>query len=262
MNDISFNEHKGFSQEWKIVTIRYRTDVDEIRVTYANDVAFKTLAAMKPNYPDGSKFGKVTFTTTTDAAFVSSNMPSGISRFQLMVKDSKKYAETNGWGYALFDENGRLFNEDLKEKTIACAACHSLVPERGYVFSRSYHHINSGSVFETLSKSDKLYFKQVKPKELKGSIQEHLTKNSKWVESLEGVLKQHAFSGTLDETVPLLIDRTKKMRKDSVLFVDEKNYTYVKVLEDKDQCTEGKKKYLQIFISFNGGLVRDAKGCY
>jgi hypothetical protein len=48
-----------------------------------------------------------------------------------MVKDSKKYAATGGWGYAQFDDGKPVDDELLK----TCFPCHEAVKNRDYVFS-------------------------------------------------------------------------------------------------------------------------------
>lgn len=243
MNGIKFSEHKDFTTKWKLVTVRYREDSKELRLTYANDLAWKAMKDLKPNYPEGAKFGKVAFFTEDDPAFPSSKVPSGTRRFQLMVKNSRLYKGTNNWGYALFDEKGKLFPEDIKEKTQACAACHQLVPERDYVFSRPFHNsqttlsLNPGG-----SRSGGITFRPKKPNTFKGPITEHLKASTEWVESLEGPLQQHAFSGTLDEVIPLLLERVKLMNKDSVLYVNEKNFSLVQIKTSKSSCLGEKNR--------------------
>ena len=51
-----------------------------------------------------------------------------------MVKDSKKYASTGGWGFAHFNENDRTSadTEVLKK----CFPCHQAIKDRDLVFTR------------------------------------------------------------------------------------------------------------------------------
>lgn len=260
MNGIKFSDHKDFSTKWKLVTVRYREDSKELRLTYANDIAFKAMSSLKPDYPDGAKFGKVAFLTEEDPAFPSSRIPTSTRRFQLMVKNRKLYSTTNNWGYALFDEKGVLFKEDIKEKTEACAACHQLVPERDYVFSRPFH--NSQTTLAPMGKrSEGISFKAKKPADFKGPILEHLKASTEWIESLEGPLQKYSFSGTLDEVIPLLLERVKLMGKDSVLYVNERNFSLVKIRTGKNDCLGERSKPVSILIYFNGGKVREAEHC-
>ncbi|MBV2167073.1 MAG: cytochrome P460 family protein, partial [Bdellovibrio sp.] len=112
MNQISFEKYKNFPTEWNLVTVRYRNDNKELRFIYANNIAFQhLLSESKKSYPEGSAFGKTAYITAQDPHFPSSMVPSTNRRFQFMVKDSKKYAATNGWGYALFNSEGVIYKE-------------------------------------------------------------------------------------------------------------------------------------------------------
>lgn len=261
MNDIRFSDYRDFTTKWKLVTVRFREDSGEIRMTYANDKAFEAMKKLKPDYPDGAAFGKISFLTEGDPAFPSSKVPTDKKRFQLMVRNKRKYNETQGWGYALFDFKGKTFDEDIKQQTLACAACHQLVEERQFVFSRSFH-----SSIETLKKSSKpevsssIVFSQKKPSAFKGIISDHLKDSESWVESLEGKLQKLAFSGTLDEIVPLLVERSKLMGKYSVLFLNPLNFTLVKKIK-KNDCLTAQAQKVHILIYFNGGKVRDSEQC-
>ena len=51
---------------------------------------------------------------------------------QFMVKDSKKYAATGGWGFADFT-NGKPGDEALHAK---CFPCHAPAKDRDFVFTR------------------------------------------------------------------------------------------------------------------------------
>jgi hypothetical protein len=51
---------------------------------------------------------------------------------QVMVKDSKKYAATGGWGFGDF-KDGKPGDEALHR---TCFACHVPVKDRDFVFTR------------------------------------------------------------------------------------------------------------------------------
>jgi Cytochrome P460 len=51
---------------------------------------------------------------------------------QFMVKDSRKYASTGGWGFAEFDD-GKPAGEAMQK---ACFPCHETVKARDFVFNR------------------------------------------------------------------------------------------------------------------------------
>ena len=68
----------------------------------------------------------------TPAAFFRKSVFAGSAvNVQFMVKDSKKYVASGGWGYADFT-NGKPGNEALHEK---CFPCHLPAKDRDYVFT-------------------------------------------------------------------------------------------------------------------------------
>jgi hypothetical protein len=54
------------------------------------------------------------------------------NRVQFMVKDSRKYASTGGWGFAHFDD-GKPADEAVHN---TCFSCHETVKARDFVFNR------------------------------------------------------------------------------------------------------------------------------
>lgn len=262
MNDIKFSEYKDFTKSWHLVTVRYRTDSKELRFTYANDMAWKQMNSSQPTYTDGAIFAKVGMITEKDPAFSSSEVPSGAKRFQFMVRDRKKYKTTNGWGYALFDDKGKVFNEDIKQKTLACAACHNMVPERDFVFSRPMN-LDLGANYLDIKHqpvAGALTFESKPKVTFAASFQKNLNKESVSVSSLEGNLKKNYFSGTLDEVIPLLLENAKQQRQTSTLYINEQNYSIVKPEAEGTGCLENQVSY-KVIIYFKGSKVREASLC-
>lgn len=152
MNDIAFKDFESFSKDWHLVTIRFRKDSLELRLTYANELAKKTMTANSIHYPDGAAFAKTAFGTGVDEQFISSVVPQKVRRYQIMVKDRNKYATTGGWGYALFDPSGKTFPEEPVATAQSCYACHALVKDRGDVFSRPFSFIQNTKIIEDTQK--------------------------------------------------------------------------------------------------------------
>lgn len=263
MNGIKSNQFGEFTTLWHLVTVRYRQDTGEMRFTYANEAAWTTLRGLNPEYPDGAALGKIALKTEQDPSFPSSRIPVGGKRMQFMVKDKKRYADTDGWGYALFDSNGNLFSDDPKSTTAGCVACHRIVPEFGFVFSRpaflstSLLQVDKGAQSTQLAKSSPFIEKtdRLIPK----AIAKRAVGKYKQFYSLEGALKSNAFSGTLDEVIPLLVTQVNKTSSPVFLYIDEKNFSLV-TPKSSVKCgtgTSGKK----IFISYNGRLVRESEIC-
>ena len=113
MNGFALQDYADFQKKWPLVTVRFRKDTGELRFTYANDIAYKALKKGATEYPDGAVFAKIGIMTEEDPAFTSSAVPSGARRFQLMVHDAKKFPETHGWGFALFDARAKASGKDV-----------------------------------------------------------------------------------------------------------------------------------------------------
>lgn len=261
MNGIKLKDFANFPNKWRLVTVRYRLDSKEIRMVYANELAWDGLKKLKPSYANGAAFGKVAFLAESDPVFTSSLMPSGVKRFQLMVKNSKKYASSDGWGYGLFTGEGGLFKEDMKSKTLACIACHRVTPERDYVFSRPVQIGIGAPDFMKIAngKSDVIHFSLTSYSRLPNALKNVIKANKKEMYLLDGELKKHAFSGTLDEIVPFLIEKTKRTGRGASLFINNENFSFVEKLNEA--CINMQETRFHVVIKFNNGLVRNNEFC-
>jgi len=225
MNERDFKKYRNFPSEWKLVTVRYREDSGELRFTYANSIAYgHILSRSKKPYPEGSIFGKVSFLTDKDPAFTSSKVPTQSRRYQLMVKNSKKYQTTGNWGYALFDSEGKLFKEDMKAKTASCFACHTIVQgPKDYVFSEPMSlAVGSLVLTEKSSMTNLLSWKTLasenRPKTLRAPKEMKM-------DQLESPMNKAFFSGTLDELVPLLIEKSGTSKTGAIFLGDSDNFS-------------------------------------
>jgi hypothetical protein len=95
----------------------------------------------KQSFPDGTVIARLAWNYVPsaennkvfgrDQSFVAGSAPDWYLQF--MVKDSKRYAATGGWGYAQFDKNGNPADE---AKHGTCFPCHAPAKDRDYVFTR------------------------------------------------------------------------------------------------------------------------------
>jgi hypothetical protein len=259
MNGIKLADYKNFEKKWKLVTVRFRKDTGEMRFTYANDLAYKNLLKGSTNYPEGSIFSKIGIKTTEDKSFPSSAVPAGARRYQFMVRNKKKFASTDGWGYALFDKEGLIFPETTETQSVACAACHRIVPERGFVFSElmdiSYGVSSKKNIVPAKSTefAEKIKFNEVEISKIPDNVKAWLPKDATVVQKLEHQITRFLFQGTLDEIKPALTAQSIKTKMPTVLISDD-NQSYALVyIENKnifcDQ--EGKKGYFIKAVSFS-----------
>jgi hypothetical protein len=256
MNGFKLSDFPDFEKKWKLVTVRYRKDTGEMRLTYANELAAENLLKGVTDYPEGSVFAKIGIKTVEDSAFPSSAVPAGARRYQFMVRDKKKFASTDGWGYALFDKSGQIYPEDQALQSAACAACHHIVPERGYVFSQ----LMELSVFQNASAaapkkethySERIKFKEVPAEKIPEIVKKELPKDVKTAKQVVHEISKFLFQGTLDEVKPLLAEESVKSKMPVyIVSPDEKAFAVVYVENNEIMCDqEGKKGYFMKAIS-------------
>ncbi|MFN8790805.1 MAG: cytochrome P460 family protein [Bdellovibrionales bacterium] len=254
MNGIKFEKYRDFPTRWKLVTVRFRHDSGEMRLTYANELAFQHLEkGTTGQFPDGAILGKVSFKTDRDPAFTSSEIPTNSRRYQLMVKDTKRYKEQDGWGYALFDSDGLTFDEDPKIKIQSCHACHQIVKDSNFVFSE-LAPFAVGKVWRPRSAlKSMISWETVETVNLPKRVKKTLdAEKIQKVYSLRGPMNVHFFSGTLDELVPSLIDKSHAEKSATIFIGDSENFTLVIPKEQK--CS-------LIKVIFRDRLVRDEMKC-
>jgi len=118
--------------------------VKQVRAQLGNDVAIKAFREGRLPFPDGAVIAALHWSEVSsdennkvlDVGFPGAGLQSFVAgipvNVQFMVKDTKKYAETGGWGYADFT-NGKPGNEALHK---TCFPCHEPAKDRDYVFTR------------------------------------------------------------------------------------------------------------------------------
>jgi hypothetical protein len=132
-------------RDWKLVSVAHEAgSVSDIRAILANDVGIKAFREGKLLYPDGAIIARIAWLYTAsdennkvfgrEQSFVAGGPTP--AHLQFMVKDSKKYAATGGWGFAQFDKDGKSVDAaELKP----CFPCHQPVKDRDFVYTRYSH---------------------------------------------------------------------------------------------------------------------------
>ena len=236
MNGISYKTYAGFEDKWKFITVRYRSDTKEQRFVWGNAKALETLEAGRTDYPDGAVFAKIGFATEEDPAFKSSLVPSGSKRYQFMVRDGKKYADTGGWGYALFDGSKVTYEGDPKLQAQACFACHQLVTNRGQVFSvplkiSAFAAKPPPAPLNPDYEIDTVKFATIDKQSLEPDVRMHLP-DVKQLRSVQGELRKHVFRGTIDEIRPSLVDEARRSGMPAAL-ISDKSIQFALIYQDK-----------------------------
>ena len=117
-----------------------RTD-EVLKVIVANPTMIKAFKAGAPAngepFPDGSMIAKLQGKPkkSTEAPFVV-DVPDVFTQAFVMEKDSKRFAKSGGWGYALFnyDAASDKFTPDAGSPSDCGYACHTPVKGKDYIF--------------------------------------------------------------------------------------------------------------------------------
>jgi hypothetical protein len=127
-------------RDWKLVSVAHEEGpLNDIRAILGNEKAMKAYRGERLPFPDGTIIARVAWDYVASdennkafgraQSFVAGAPKNGV---QFMVKDSKKYASTGGWGYGHFQDGKPADQSMLK----TCFPCHEAVKARDFVFTR------------------------------------------------------------------------------------------------------------------------------
>lgn len=121
-------------RNWKAISTTDRFDNGTMRIIFANEVAVAAIQSKRINpWPDGSILAKAAWKQklTPDG-----NVSAGeFVQVEYMIKDSKKYAKSEGWGWARWKgEDLRPYGKTANFST-ECISCHKPVRDNDNVFT-------------------------------------------------------------------------------------------------------------------------------
>ena len=127
-------------RDWRLISVAHEAGkLNDIRAILGNDIAIKTYREGTLPFPDGTIIARLAWSFDAseennkvfgqNQSFVAGAPKNGI---QFMVKASKKYASTGGWGYAQFDDGKPA---DVKILN-TCFPCHQAIKDRDFIFTR------------------------------------------------------------------------------------------------------------------------------
>jgi len=132
-------------RDWQLIAVKqlhFAGRGEQLRAQAGNDIAIKAFKEGTLPFPDGAIIAAIHWTRVSseendkvlDGPFpgTQSFVIGSRVNVQFMVKDSKKYAATGGWGFADFTD-GKPGDKTLHE---ACFPCHVPAKDRDYVFTR------------------------------------------------------------------------------------------------------------------------------
>jgi hypothetical protein len=135
-------------RDWHLISVKRLTGaggkLKQLRAQLGNDIAIEAFRAGKRPFPDGAMIAALHWNEVSSDADnkvladgfpgvgLESSFAGSAVNAQFMVKDSKKYAASGGWGFADFT-NGKPGNEALHKR---CFPCHQPAKDHDYVFTR------------------------------------------------------------------------------------------------------------------------------
>lgn len=127
-------------RDWRLVSVAHEEgNLNDFRAILGNDIAIKTYREEKLPFPDGTIIARIawSYVASEENNKVFGRAQSFVAgppiNIQFIVKDSKKYASTGGWGYAQFGKDGKPADEATLK---TCFSCHEAVKARDFVFTR------------------------------------------------------------------------------------------------------------------------------
>lgn len=121
-------------RSWELIAPAQEAEpLNELRTVVGNATALKAYRDGEQPFPDGTVLVKLAWKHVQSPDFKPASIPGAATTVQVMVKDSKRYPDSGGWGYGRF-VGGKPVDE-AQHRT--CHACHqALVKDRDYVFTR------------------------------------------------------------------------------------------------------------------------------
>ena len=125
-------------RHWELISVAHEAgDFDDLRAMLGNPIAMTAFRNGTLPFPDGSIIARLAWKYVSSAennkvfGRDQSFIAGPATNVQFMVKDSKKYAATGGWGYAEFID-GKPADEAVHK---TCFPCHIPAKDHDYVFT-------------------------------------------------------------------------------------------------------------------------------
>ena len=132
-------------RDWRLISVNHLAGdkSKQVRAQLGNDIAIKAFREGKLPFPDGTIIAALHWNEASSeennkvlaSGFPGADLQSFVAgsavNVQFMVKDSKKYAATGGWGFADF-KDGKPGDEALHK---TCFPCHQPAKAQDYVFT-------------------------------------------------------------------------------------------------------------------------------
>lgn len=145
-NGLAFSEFRGY-ESWQTINISQNGPL--VAVILGNPAMIDAYKAGTPGngkpFPDGAKIAKIHWQAKKNEASPGQPTVGGaLDDVDFMVKDSKRFADGGGWGYAMFKYDaasatftpGTVADQPPQGNDAKCGvACHTLAKKQDFVFT-------------------------------------------------------------------------------------------------------------------------------
>lgn len=140
-NGISFGEFRGY-ETWQFIAPSVVED--GLKVIAGNAAMISAYKSGIPQngkpFPDGAAVVKIAWSKRKQAAFPEATEPDTLKTVSFIVKDSRRFPETSGWGYAQFtyqpaSNSFTPYGADASFGKTVCYPCHTKVAARDFIFT-------------------------------------------------------------------------------------------------------------------------------
>jgi Cytochrome P460 len=147
---LAFSEFRGY-EDWPVISIS--ENGGNFAMILGNPIMIEAFREGIPDngkpFPDGAKMAKIHLHPKKQEAYPGQPLVPGAQyNTDFMVKDSKRFADSGGWGWGSFEYDaasdkfrpGTLADQPPQANDAKCGfACHTLVKNRDYVFTEYGH---------------------------------------------------------------------------------------------------------------------------
>jgi hypothetical protein len=145
-NGLAFSEFRGY-EGWQVISLSYNGG--RMAAILGNPATIDAFKAGIPGngkpFPEGAKIAKIHWDPIKNTSAPGPPLvPNTLHDIDFMVKDSKRFADAGGWGYAVFEydaptatfRTGNLTDHPPQGNDAKCgAACHTIAAKQDFVFT-------------------------------------------------------------------------------------------------------------------------------
>ncbi|HET7084500.1 MAG TPA: cytochrome P460 family protein [Rhizomicrobium sp.] len=136
-NGLALSEFKGY-EKWQVIAVSQNNNIVDVIVGNPEMIAAyqSGLPAEGKKFPDGVKMVKIHWNAKKEPVLGAALVPDTLHDLDTMVKDSKRFAATGGWGWGQFNYEAASDKFSPLGTGPACGfACHTRIAAKDYVFT-------------------------------------------------------------------------------------------------------------------------------